>query len=799
LRGRAWGIPRALPFLLARFFLKIMNSSNRPTDPQLDALRVPPHSIEAEQSVLGSLLLDNAAWDHVSNLVLESDFYRYDHRLIFKHIVKNIELGRPADVLTVFESLKIAGQAEQVGSMEYLNSLARNTPSAANVQRYAEIVRDRSILRRLVSVADDIATTAMSPEGRDVKQILDEAESKILGVAEKGVRGQQGFINTKDVMKHIVDRIVELAENPSELTGVKTGFIDLDRMTSGLQGGDLIIVAGRPSMGKAQPLDAQVLTFSRGWTTIGDLCVGDVLAAVDAEPSVVTGLYPQGEKQVYGVRFSDGRAAECCEEHLWQVSHSTWPLPRVLSTKDLIDLLQYKCYQKQLCVESITGVFGHHEPLPIDPWLLGVWLVCGDSIYPAILEKAVNTLGGTVIYDAQTLFEALKKLSLLGCKSDQRFIPQAYLEANRTTRLSLAQGLLDAKGEVRKSGQVFFSTANQVLANHVADLFRSLGAWCEICVKSAINQKEIMYQCRISYQNPRTLFRLSSKKERLSEHIYRQKPLAIESILPTRKTACMCISVSHQKHLYITNQYIVTHNTAFSVNIGEYIALDTGGPVVIFSMEMSAAQLLTRMVGSIGRIEQQRLRTGSLHHDEWDRFSHAVNRISDAPILIDETPALTPFELRARARRVSRQYGGKIGVIIVDYLQLMTGSNAGKNGENRATEISEISRSLKALAKELHCPVIALSQLNRSLEQRPNKRPQMSDLRESGAIEQDADVILFIYRDEVYNPDSAEKGVAEIIIGKQRNGPIGTVRLTFEGRFTKFENFAGSRGHYDTE
>ena len=376
------------------------------------------------------------------------------------------------------------GKAEEVGGLPYLNALAQNTPSAANIRRYAEIVRDRGVLRKLITVSDEISGQAFSPQGKEVKQILDEAESKIFAIAEEGARGAQGFQEIQPLLTQVVERIDELynRDNQNEITGIPTGFADLDRMTSGLQAGDLIIVAGRPSMGK----------------------------------------------------------------------------------------------------------------------------------------------------------------------------------------------------------------------------------------------------------------------------------------------------------------------TAFSINIGENVAIESGLPVAVFSMEMGGAQLAMRMLGSVGRLDQQRLRTGRLNDEDWPRLTHAIQKMNDAQLYIDETPALSSVELRARSRRLARQCG-KLGLIIIDYLQLMSANSA---GENRATEISEISRNLKGLAKELQCPVIALSQLNRSLEQRPNKRPVMSDLRESGAIEQDADVILFIYRDEVYNPDSPDKGTAEIIIGKQRNGPIGTVRLTFLGEYTKFDNYAGGSALY---
>ncbi|WP_420477087.1 replicative DNA helicase [Noviherbaspirillum sp. ST9] len=464
------------------------NRDNRASDPQVEALRIPPHSIESEQSVLGGLLLDNAAWDRIADFITEDDFYRYDHRIIFQHIVKLINGSKPADVITVYEAMCTSGKAEEAGGLTYLNALAQNTPSAANIRRYGEIVRDRGVLRKLITVSDEISGQAFNPQGKEVKQLLDEAESKIFAIAEEGSRGAAGWMAIQPLLTQVVERIDELynRDNQNDITGVPTGFIDLDRMTSGLQPGDMIVVAGRPSMGK----------------------------------------------------------------------------------------------------------------------------------------------------------------------------------------------------------------------------------------------------------------------------------------------------------------------TAFSLNIGENVAIDSGLPVAVFSMEMGGAQLAMRMLGSVGRLDQSRLRVGKLNDEDWPRLTHAIQKMNEAQLYIDETPALSPIELRARARRLARQCG-RLGLIIVDYLQLMSGNGGG--GENRATEISEISRSLKGIAKELHCPVIALSQLNRSLEQRPNKRPVMSDLRESGAIEQDADVILFIYRDQVYNPDSPDKGTAEIIIGKQRNGPIGTVRLAFLGEYTKFDNYTGGNAIFDNE
>ena len=448
------------------------------SDQQVVQLRVPPHSIEAESSVLGGLLLDNSAWDRMGDLLVDGDFYRHEHQLIYASIGALVNASKPADVITVFEHLQNQGHAEAVGGLGYLNSLAQYVPSASNIRRYAEIVRERSILRKLVSASDEIATNAFNPKGRAVDKILDEAEQKIFNIGEEGSRMKQGFQSMDSLVVDLLDRVQEMADNPNDITGVPTGFHDLDKMTSGLQPGDLVVLAARPSMGK----------------------------------------------------------------------------------------------------------------------------------------------------------------------------------------------------------------------------------------------------------------------------------------------------------------------TAFAINIAEHVALNEGLPVAVFSMEMGAAQLAVRVVGSIGRVDQGHLRTGKLTDEEWPRLTEAIERLRTVSLHIDETPGLTPSELRANSRRLARQCG-KLGLIVVDYLQLMSGSS-GSDGDNRATELGEISRGLKMLAKELQCPVIALSQLNRGVEQRTDKRPMMSDLRESGAIEQDADIIMFIYRDDYYNKDSKDPGVAEIIIGKQRNGPTGTVRLAFLKPLTRFESLA---------
>jgi replicative DNA helicase len=446
-------------------------------DYAVDSLKIPPNSIQAEQSVLGGLMLDNQTWDSVADKVIASDFYRRNHQLIFRMIEQLAEKQIPFDIITLSDALKEIGELENVGGLPYLINLAKDTPSAANIVAYANIVRDRSVLRQLIHVGTEISNSAFSTEGRETADLLETAEQMVFKIAEQRQKGQTGFISIKPLLARTVEKIETLFNQDGSITGASTGFFDLDEKTSGLQPADLVIVAGRPSMGK----------------------------------------------------------------------------------------------------------------------------------------------------------------------------------------------------------------------------------------------------------------------------------------------------------------------TTIAMNMAEYIALQSDKPVAVFSMEMPGDSLAMRMMSSLGRIDQHKVRTGKLEEDDWPRLTSAMSLLANTKLFIDDTPALSPTEVRARARRLAREHG-QLALVVVDYLQLMQSPSS---GDNRVQQISDISRSLKALAKEMNVPVVALSQLNRNLEQRPNKRPQMSDLRDSGAIEQDADLILFVYRDEVYNEDSPDKGIAEIIIGKQRNGPLGTVRLTFLGQFTRFENFTG--------
>src|SRR5208282_4000071 len=349
-----------------------------PNDSQLEALKLPPHSPEAEQSVLGGLLLENGAADRIGDILGADDFYSDAHRAVFDAIMHLIADNKPADVITVGETLSSLKKLDYIGGMAYLGALVENVPTAANIRRYAEIVRERAILRRLAAAGGEIADSAYNPMGRSVREVLDQAETKVFEIAEHGARGQQGFQELRPLLTQAVERIELLfhRDNPSDVTGVPTGYADLDRMTSGLQEGDLIVIAGRPSMGKAQPLDARVKTLG-GWKQMHELVLGDALASIDGKPSFVSGIFPQGSRQVFRVTFSDGRSTEACGEHLWRVNYRSWGTAKILSTQTIAAMLARKRYRSRLWIDCVSGDFGDVSPLPVDPWLLGALL--GDG------------------------------------------------------------------------------------------------------------------------------------------------------------------------------------------------------------------------------------------------------------------------------------------------------------------------------------------------------------------------------------------------------------------------------------
>lgn len=744
------------------------------------------------------------------------DFFFDSHRRIFEKMVALTERGMPIDLITLSDELRRAAEFEQIGGATYIASLIDGVPRTDTIEHYAKIVKQKAQLRRLITASNQIIARAFDEED-DPDVIIDQAEQMIFQIAEDRVR--QGFQYIGDVAQRRLEQIEQMAGRPEMITGVPTGFTDFDQMTSGLQRQDLIIIAARPSMGKAQPLDAQVLTAD-GWKAMGQIKEGDDLASVDGRPSTVIGVYPQGVKQIYKVAFSDGRAAECCAEHLWRVHYRGWPEPKTLTTDEVATLLARKRYQKRLWVDMCSGDFGHDEPLAIDPWVLGVLIGEGDfsalrfsTASDVILSQVTAGLGPAFLlnhagkYDYRIvqsaghqrpgrfgvwpnpLREELKALELWGKRSESKFIPEPYKTAKRASRLALLQGLLDADGWVEQFGSVRFSTSSERLADDVVELARSLGAWATKKSKLPVYtyggqqmRGRQSFVVNIAHPEPRSLFTLPEKRARAAAIRKRRKMPTFVSIEPVRQAEARCIAVTHPSQLYITDSYVVTHNTALALNMAQYAAKN-GNTVGIFSLEMSAEQLVSRLLCSEARVDAHRLRTGYLNREEWARLADALRRLTETQIYIDDTPGVGVLEMRAKSRRLKAEH--TVDLLIIDYLQLMSGRG---RIESRQQEVSQISRDLKGLAKELDVPVIALSQLSRAPETRSDHRPQLSDLRESGSIEQDADVVCFIYRDEVYNQSDENQGIAELIVSKQRNGPTGSVQMAFLREFTRFEN-----------
>ena len=790
-----------------------------------------PQSPDAERAVLGSILINNHAFYRVIGTVDTDDFFKDAHRTIFATMRRMAERSQEIETLTLKEELAKNALLDQAGGVAYISSLLDAVPDVANVERYARIVKEKSTLRQLIVMGNSVMRAALDAPSEPT-DVLNIAEKSLYEIAEGST--DKGFVALDRITRSNMTAIEQIHSAGKLLTGIPTGYDRFNEFTSGFQLQDLIILAARPSMGKAQPLDAKVLT-RHGWRCMGSLRVGDELASVDGRESRVSGVFPQGERQVYRIGFSDGRSAECCLEHLWRVCYRSWPAPRVVSTAHLMEMLQRKRYRGRLYIETFSGEFGNDDDLPVDPWILGVLLGDGtlhggsvgfSTASAELLQRVKDTIGSdfevisggkydyriaqsgpkTRGHDYRTpnpLKLALRTVDVWDRRAHEKFIPKQYLSASLPARAQLLKGLLDTDGWVEKWGSVRYASCSERLARDVVDLVRSLGGTASFFAKrtSYTDRGErrtgrASYVCNIQLPAHLDLELLQSKQERRLTPRSRQRRLTIRSITPTRVTQTQCIAVSHPSRLYITDDYTVTHNTSLMMNIAETIAIPgkDGQPrngaqrlygVGVFSLEMSKEQIGMRILSSESGVSNHLIRSGMLSERNWRDLAEAAGRLAKGKIYVDDTPGIDPLELRAKARRLKMEVG--IDMIMVDYLQLM--AVKGKV-ESRQQEISQISRGLKAVAKELNLPLMALSQLSRRPEQRTgDHRPQLADLRESGAIEQDADVVAFIYRDEVYNRDTEEKGIAEIIIAKQRNGPIGDFKLVFRNDITKFFNY----------
>jgi replicative DNA helicase len=575
--------------------------------------RVPPHDLQAEESLLGAMMLDSEAIATAAGLIRADDFYKPAHAHIFDAIHALYAAGQPVDPVTVADELRRGGLLDVVGGHQALVQVMSSTPATTNAAGYARIIEEHALLRRLIGVAGEIAELGYSMPD-DVTKALDRAETLVYDVNQRRVTDTTAKI--EELLGLNLDRLEQLYGKGDAITGTPTGYVDLDELLSGLQPNALIIVGARPSMGKALALDTPVATPT-GWTTMGDLQVGDQVFDDQGRPCNVTYVSPvQHQRQCYEIEFDDGSKITADADHQWFAYGPLLREAQVVTTQQMVD----------------KGCIVGGQP---------VWYVPTDR--------------------------------------------------------------------------------------------------------------------------------------------------AVRAITPVDSVPVRCITVDSPSHLYLAGETMIpTHNTSFALGMAAHAALYANYPVLIFSLEMGNLELSQRLLCAEARIDSARVRTGRLTEDDWNRISQAIGRLAAAPIWIDDNPNVTVMEIRAKARRLRSQVGN-LGMVVVDYLQLMTGRGS---AENRQVEVSEMSRGLKILARELECPVVALSQLSRQLEMRADKRPMLADLRESGSIEQDADVVMFIYRDDVYNSDSPDRGQAEIIVAKHRNGPTGVARLAFLAQYTRFANMA---------
>ncbi|MDH3678860.1 MAG: replicative DNA helicase [Acidimicrobiia bacterium] len=778
--------------------------------------RVPPHNLRAEESVLGAMLLSREAIAEVVELLEPDHFYKPAHGHLYDAILSLYSGGEPVDAVTVADELKRAGLLDEVGGQAVLLDFQATTPAISNAAHYAKIVEEHALLRRMIVVSNEIAENAYGiPD--DVVKAVDDAEARMFDVAQRRVANTMAPI--KDLLPANLDRIEMLYDRGESITGLSTGYLDLDEKLAGLQPSALYVVGARPAMGKALAVDTPIVTAD-GWSTMGDLGVRDTIFDERGQPCTVTYKSPVfTDHDCYEVCFDDGSVIVADAEHQWWTwDHRAWKSERERDTRalpsstsrrvsDSPSLARDQSYKRTWPTTRTTREIAatlrvgrdrrpnHRIPvaepldcpevdLPLDPYLVGAWL--GD-------DHTGRPRFTTIDRETVAAFEddGWQRLRDAGIWPGPKHIPARYLRASFKQRLALLQGLMDADGCV-VAGQTTcqLSLSNERLLGQSRELILSLGYKAGRVGHKVSNFGTEVWT--VSFSAPDPVFRLS--RELASQRVVTRpnsttRWRTIVDVRPVPSVPTQCITVDSPSHLYLAGpEMIPTHNTAFALGLAANSAMKDERPVLIFTLEMSQLELSQRLLCSEALVDAGRVKTGRLEEGEWNRISHAVGRLAEAPIYIDDNPHTSVMDIRAKARRLKSR-AGDLGMVVVDYIQLMTGRSS---AESRQVEVSEISRNLKILARELDSPVVALAQLNRSLEQRTDKRPMLSDLRESGSLEQDADVVLFLYRDEVYDENSPDKGVAEVIIAKHRNGPTGRARLAFRGQYTRFDNMARS-------
>jgi replicative DNA helicase len=850
--------------------------------------RQPPQDQAAEQSVLGGMLLSKDAIADVVEVLRSADFYRPAHQIIFDAVLDLYGRGEPADAVTVAAELEKRGEGRRTGGAPYIHTLIATVPTAANAGYYAEIVAEKAILRRLVEAGTRIVQLGYAgADGADVNEVVDRAQSAIYDVTER--RLSEDYVALEELLQPTMDEIDAIASRGGSALGVPTGFVDLDEVTNGLHPGQMIIIAARPGIGKALALDTSLPTPD-GWTTMGEVQVGDTLLGADGRPTrVVAATEIMSGRPCFEIQFSDGTTVIADADHQWltetrasrrsaQQAASGYnrhknqrTFAAVRTTAEIAATVRCQTAEGRLnhSISNAHPLVLTERDLMLPPYTLGVWLgdghssssrfttadpeivcniegeglhviprgslryslrlperqavperacvVCGARFTPQTSQVRTcgRVCGGRARFVSDpvpsptctdcggpssglrcqqchdhhgTVQAILRTIGVLGDKH----IPVSYLRASEPQRRALLAGLLDTDGTVTSTGSVQFSVTNKRLADDTRELIASLGYRCSVNTKQVRGRSEassVAYT--LNFSTPDDVFRLERKRLLHKEHSRtvgraRTGSRFIVDVCPVPSRPVRCVQVDALDHLYLaTRSMIPTHNSTLGLDLARSCSVRHGMTSVIFSLEMSRTEIVMRMLSAEAKIRLQDMRGGRMSDDDWTRLARRMSEISEAPLFIDDSPNMTMMEIRAKARRLKQRSDLKL--IVVDYMQLMT---SGKRVESRQQEVSEFSRQLKLLAKELEVPVVAISQLNRGPEQRTDKRPMLADLRESGSLEQDADMVVLIHRPDAWERDDPRAGEADLILAKHRAGPTATVTVAHQLHYSRFADLA---------
>ncbi|MGF7121978.1 replicative DNA helicase [Rhodococcus sp. TAF43] len=755
-----------------------------PEEPSEEFGRQPPQDMVAEQSVLGGMLLSKDAIADVLEVLRPGDFYRPAHQSVYDAILDLYSRGEPADPVTVSAELDRRGELRRIGGAPYLVTLTQTVPTAANAAFYAEIVAEKSVLRRLVDAGTRIVQYGYAgSDGQDVAEVVDRAQAEIFEVTER--RTTEDFMPLEELLQPTMDEIDSIASRGGLSLGVPTGFAELDEVTNGLHPGQMIIVAARPGVGKALALDTPLATPT-GWTTMGEVAVGDQLIDAHGKPTtVVAATEVMTDRPCYEVEFSDGTVLVADEQHQWLTE--TLADESVRTTGEIAASLRSLDGERAHSVTNTRPLRLPAQDLAVPPYSFGAWLGDAESVDPEIVMRIE---GEQAEYDlsSDTLAFGLRTLGVLGNKH----IPVQYLRGSETQRRAVLAGLLDTDGTVTHGGSVQFSVTSERLVRDVEELIVSLGYRCQLSTKRVNGRTDASSTAfTLTFATDDEVFGLPRKallhKERRAGHgTARSGSRYIVDVRKIDSVPVRCVEVDNADHLYLAGRSMVpTHNSTIGMDFMRSCSIKHGMASVIFSLEMSKTEIVMRLLSAEAKIKLSDMRSGKMTDDDWTRLARRMSEISEAPLYIDDSPNLTMMEIRAKARRLKQKHDIKL--IVIDYLQLMS---SGKKVESRQQEVSEFSRSLKLLAKELEVPVVAICQLNRGPEQRTDKRPQVSDLRESGSLEQDADMVMLLHRPDAFERDDPRGGEADIILGKHRGGPTATITVAHQLHLSRFVDMA---------